>query len=230
MAGLTRAGIKGIVIQTAPSLVAFVILFAAAGTLDWINAWVYFVLTCLCLPIIFVILAKVNPQMLNSRGSYIKEGTKGFDRVWIALFPVLTLANLVVIGFDARRFHWSSMPIWLNILGAVLVTPASLIPTWAMAVNRFFECSVRIQVDRGQHVCKEGPYRFIRHPGYAGLILSMMTAPLVLGSCWGLVLTFILILGIITRTALEDRTLQKELPGYREYAQKVKYRLLPFIW
>ena len=209
MSGLNRSGIKAIVIQTVPSLVAFIILFTAAGTVDWVNAWVYFGLSLLCIPIIFVILAKLNPQMLNSRGSYIKEGTKGFDRVWLVMFPVLTLLNLVVIAFDARRFHWTSMPVWLNILGAVLVIPTSLIGTWAMAVNKFFECSVRIQTDRGQYVCKEGPYRFVRHPGYAGLILSVLTAPLVLGSWWGFVLTFIIILIIIIRTALEDRTLQK---------------------
>jgi protein-S-isoprenylcysteine O-methyltransferase Ste14 len=99
-----------------------------------------------------------------------------------------------------------------------------------MAVNKFFEWTVRIQADRGQYVCKDGPYRFIRHPGYTGLIISVLVYPLILGSCWGLVLSVILALVIIARTALEDSTLQKELPGYQEYAQIVRYRLLPFIW
>lgn len=230
MAKLNRAGIRGIMGQSALILVSFAILFAAAGTIDWINAWVYFGLACLSQLISWVILAKVNPQLLNARGSVVKEDTKGFDRVWIALYPVLTLVNLVIIGFDAVRFHWSSLPIWLSILGLVIFIPAFLVATWAMAVNKFFEWTVRIQVDRDQYVCKDGPYRFIRHPGYTGLIISVLAGTLILGSCWGLVLSVILAIIIIARTALEDRILQKELPGYREYARIVRYRLLPFVW
>jgi len=230
MAKLNRTGIRGIVVQSMLIPVSFAILFAAAGTINWINGWVYFGLACLSQLVSTVIFAKINPQMLNARGSVVKEGTKGFDRAWVALYPVITLVNLVIIGFDAVRFHWSSMPIWLSILGLVLFIPAFLIATWAMAVNKFFEWTVRIQVDRGQYVCKDGPYRFIRHPGYTGLIISVLVYPLILGSCWGLVLSVILALVIIARTALEDRTLQRELPGYREYAGIVRYRLFPTIW
>lgn len=230
MAMLNKAGIRGIVVQFVLILVSFAILFVAAGIMNWINGWVYFLLACLSQLVSTIILAKVNPQLLNARGSVVKEDTKGFDRVWIALYPVLTLVNLVIIGFDAVRFHWSSMPIWLSILALVLFIPAFIMATWAMAVNKFFEWTVRIQDDRGQYVCKDGPYRLIRHPGYTGLIISVMVYPLILGSCWGLVLSFILAIVIIARTALEDRTLQRELPGYREYASIVRYRLLPFIW
>lgn len=230
MAKLNRAGIRGNVVQFIFILVSFAILFAAAGTINWINGWVYFGLTCLSQLVSTVILAKVNPQMLNARGSVVKEGTKGFDRVWVALYPVITLVNLVIIGFDAVRFHWSSMPIWPSILGLVLLIPAFMIAIWAMAVNKFFEWTVRIQNDRGQYVCKDGPYRFIRHPGYTGLIISVLVYPLILGSRWGLVLSVILVLVIIARTALEDGTLQKELPGYQEYTQIVRHRLLPYIW
>lgn len=230
MAELNREGIRGIAVQSVLLLVSFAILFAAAGTINWINGWVYFGLACLSQLISTVIQAKANPQLLNARGSVVKEGTKGFDRVWVALYPVITLANLVVIGFDAVRFHWSSMPIWPGILGLVLFMPAFLTATWAMAVNKYFEWTVRIQVDRGQYVCKDGPYRFIRHPGYTGLIITVLVYPLILGSCWGLVLSAVLAMVVIARTALEDRTLQKELPGYQEYARKVRYRLLPYIW
>jgi protein-S-isoprenylcysteine O-methyltransferase Ste14 len=230
MAKLNRTGTSVIVIQFILILVSFAILFAAAGKINWINGWVYFVLACLSQLVSTAILAKVNPQLLNARGSVVKEGTKGFDRAWVALYPVITLVNLVIIGLDVVRFHWSSMPIWPSVLGLVLFIPAFLIATWAMAVNKFFEWTVRIQVDRGQYVCKDGPYRFIRHPGYTGLIISVLVYPLILGSCWGLVLSVLLALVIIARTALEDRTLQKELPGYQEYAQIVRCRLLPFIW
>jgi protein-S-isoprenylcysteine O-methyltransferase Ste14 len=230
MGTLNRAGIRAIVVQSVLILVSFAIMFAAAGTINWINGWAYFALACLSQLISWVILAKVNPQLLNARGDVVKEDTKGFDRVWVALYPVLTLVNLVIIGFDAVRFHWSSMPIWLSIFGIALFIPAFVIATWAMAVNKFFEWTVRIQDDRSHYVCKDGPYRFIRHPGYTGLIISVMTGTLILGSCWGLVLSSILAIVIIARTALEDRTLKKELPGYQEYAQAVKYRLIPFIW
>jgi protein-S-isoprenylcysteine O-methyltransferase Ste14 len=230
MAKPNRVGIRGIVVQFILILVSFVILFAATGTINWINGWVYFGLACLSQLVSTVILAKVNPQMLNARGSVVKEGTKGFDRAWVALYLVITLINFVIIGFDAVRFQWSSMPIWPSILGLVLFIPAFLIATWAMAVNKFFEWTVRIQDDRGQYVCNDGPYRFIRHPGYIGLIISVLVYPLILGSSWGLLLSVILALVVIARTALEDRTLQKELPGYQEYAQIVRYRLLPYIW
>lgn len=230
MAVLSKEGTRGVVVQFVLILMSFAILFVAAGTVNWVNGWVYFALACLSQLVSTVILAKVNPQLLNARGGVVKEDTKGFDRVWVVLYPFLTLVNLVVIGFDAVRFHWSSMPMWLSVLGFVLFIPAFLIATWAMAVNKFFEWTVRIQVDRDQYVCRHGPYRFIRHPGYTGLIISMLGGTLILGSCWGLLLSGILALIIIARTALEDRALQKELPGYREYAGTVRYRLLPFIW
>jgi protein-S-isoprenylcysteine O-methyltransferase Ste14 len=227
---LTKTGIKGIAVQSLLILVSFAVLFAAAGTVNWINGWVYFVLACISQIISWAVLAKVNPDVVNARSSVAKENTKLFDRVWLALYPLLSFANLFVIGFDAVRFHWSYMPIWLSALGIVLFIPAMVMATWAMAVNKFFEWTVRIQDDRGHYVCKEGPYSLIRHPGYASLITSVMVGPLIMGSYWGLVLSAVLSLVIIVRTALEDRTLRKELPGYREYAQKVKYRLIPFIW
>ena len=115
----------------------------------------------------------------------VKEGTKTFDKVWVALYPLLSIANIIIIAFDAMRFHWSSMPIWLSILGIILLIPALVIATWAMAVNKFFEWTVRIQNETSQYVCKDGPYRFIRHPGYAGLRLSVLVYPFILGSWWG---------------------------------------------
>ena len=227
---LNKAGIRGIIVQFVLIFVGIVILFTSAGTVNWINGWIYLGLACLSQLVSTFVLAKVNPQLLNARGSVVKENTKSFDRVWVVLIPVLTFVNLIIIGFDAVRFTWSSMPFWLNIVGVVLLIVASPIATWAMAVNKFFEWTVRIQDDRRHYVCKDGPYQVIRHPGYAGLIISVLVYPLILGSYWGLVLSSFLALIIIVRTALEDRVLQKELPGYREYASKVKYRLIPFIW
>jgi protein-S-isoprenylcysteine O-methyltransferase Ste14 len=227
---LSRSGVRTIVVQFLLIIVSFAILFAAAGTLAWPNAWAYFVLAVVSQITIWGVLAKVNPEVVNARGSVAKAGTKAFDRAWLALYPVLALAVLIVVGFDAVRFHWSHMPSWVWWIGLVLIVAASAVGGWAMAVNKFFEWTVRIQEDRGQYVVSAGPYRFIRHPGYASAIMSAISGPLILGSCWGLVLSAIITLVLIARTALEDRALQKELPGYREYAEKVRYRLVPLAW
>jgi protein-S-isoprenylcysteine O-methyltransferase Ste14 len=227
---LDRSGIRAIAAQSFLILVSFAILFAAAGTVNWPNAWVYFVLACVSQAVTWAVLARVNPQVINARGGVTKSGTKTFDRVWVAIYPVLSLANLVVMGFDAVRFHWSAMPTWLSVAGIVLFIPFAVFAAWAMAVNKFFEWTVRIQDDRGQQVISSGPYGIVRHPGYISLIVSVLAGPLILGSWWGLVASGILSLVIIARTALEDRTLQAELPGYKEYAQKVRYRLVPLVW
>jgi len=230
VSSLNRFGTRGIIVQSILIIIGFAILFISAGTLAWINAWVYVGLVSIYWVINTVVLARVNPEMLNERGSVIKEGTKGFDKIWVAIYPVLTFGNLVVMGFDAVRFQWSFMPLWLAILGIVIMIPASVISIWAMAVNKFFEWTVRIQDDRQQYVCTSGPYKIMRHPGYAGLIISILAYPLILGSWWGFVMSGILAIIVVIRTALEDRTLQNEMPGYREYAKQVKYRLIPLVW
>jgi protein-S-isoprenylcysteine O-methyltransferase Ste14 len=206
------------------------ILFISAGTLHWIRAWIYVGLVSFYWVISTAVLAKVNPEVLNARGNVVREGTKGFERICVVIYPVLTFSNLVVMGFDAVRFQWSSMPLGLAILGIITLIPACVIGTWAMAVNKFFEWTARIQDDRQQYVCTSGPYKIMRHPGYTGAIVSILAYPFILGSWWGFVLTGISIIIIVIRTALEDRMLQNELPGYREYARQVKYRLIPFVW
>jgi protein-S-isoprenylcysteine O-methyltransferase Ste14 len=228
--GLNRLGIRGILVQSILIVLGFIVLFISAGTLAWINAWIYVGLILIYQVISTVVLARVNPQVLNERGTVTKAGTKSFDKVWIAIFPVFTFGNLVIMGFDAVRYQWSVMPFWLTFVGIFIFVSVAPVALWAMAVNKFFEWTVRIQNDREQYVCTSGPYRAIRHPGYTGLIMSLLAYPFILGSWWGFLPNSVLIIIIVIRTALEDRTLQKELPGYREYAQKVKYRLIPPIW
>jgi protein-S-isoprenylcysteine O-methyltransferase Ste14 len=229
-AGLNRAGIRSILVQTFSLVLGIAILFVSAGKLAWINGWIYAGLVSIYWVISTALLARVNPEMLNARGSVVKEGTKGFEKIWIVIYPTLTFVNLVVMGFDAVRFQWSSMPFWLTYVGMFMFIAASPIALWAMAVNKFFEWTARIQDDRQQYICTSGPYKIMRHPGYASGIVSVLAYPFILGSWWGFVLSGILAIIIVIRTSLEDRMLQKELTGYREYAQKVKYRLIPFIW
>jgi protein-S-isoprenylcysteine O-methyltransferase Ste14 len=131
---------------------------------------------------------------------------------------------------DAGRFGWSPLPSEALYLGVALTAAGYVMGTWAMAVNVFFEPTVRIQWERHQRVVTSGPYRIVRHPGYVGAILGGLGAPLFLGSAWMFVPTIGALLLFVARTALEDRTLRKELPGYQEYAQRTRYRLLPAVW
>jgi protein-S-isoprenylcysteine O-methyltransferase Ste14 len=136
----------------------------------------------------------------------------------------------LVAGLDAGRFKWSNLGIQYSVIGTVLYVAALILVQWAMLVNPFFETTVRIQKDRDQKVVTAGPYEFVRHPGYVGTILSNFAAPFIIGSAVTLIPAMITFLLFIIRAALEDRTLQNELGGYREYAQKVRYRLLPGVW
>ena len=227
---LNRNGLRWLAAYFFSTIAGFVVLFISAGRLDWVNAWVYVGLVSTCLITYTAVCVKFNPEMLNSRGSFSKEGTKTFDKVYGVLYLPLGFAIVVVCGLDAARYKWSTMPLWLTVIGVVLILPAFAVATWAMAVNPYFECSVRIQEDRGQRVIESGPYRFLRHPGYAAQAISLIAASLILGSWWGLLPGGLLVLILITRTTLEDRTLQEELPGYREYAGQIRYRLLPLVW
>ncbi len=230
MSSLNRFGIRSILVQTIALIIGLVILFISAGTLNWLRGWIYAGIVSIYWVISTVVMARVNPEMLNARGSVVKEGTKGFEKTWIVIYPTLTFVNLVVMGFDAVRFQWSSMPLWLAILGIIILIPACVIGAWAMIANKFFEWTARIQNDRQQYICTTGPYKIMRHPGYASLIVSILAYPFILGSWWGFVIGVILAIIIVIRTALEDSMLQNELQDYREYAKQVKYRLIPLVW
>ncbi len=129
------------------------------------------------------------------------------------------------------RYHWSPpFPIWLQLLALVIFVMASAIQTWAMVVNKFFSTIVRIQKDRGHYVVTDGPYKYVRHPGYTGAIIISFSIPLLLGSLWALIPAMIGDCILIIRTFFEDSTLKKELEGYEEYAHRVHYRLFPGIW
>ena len=137
---------------------------------------------------------------------------------------------VIVAGLD-HRFGWSPVfPLWLIVLGFFLISLGYALAVWALVENRFFSSVVRIQTDRGHVVCDSSPYRIVRHPGYAGNILPLLGIVLALGSLWTLIPAAVALVIAVIRTALEDRTLQEELPGYQEYARRVRYRLFPGIY
>lgn len=211
------------------TILILAILLISAGTIKWVNAWVYTAVNALLAYGYGRTMSRLNPGMLNARGKPPK-GAKRFDKVIMALLAPALFLSFVIAGFDAVRYGWTVMPLWLSALGLLFYIGGVLFFVWAMAVNDFFEKTVRIQHDRNHRVCTKGPYRFVRHPGYCGIIVSNLAGSLVLGSWWALVPSTAAAILFVIRTALEDQTLQSELAGYMDYAQKTPYRLVPKVW
>lgn len=227
---LNRYGLRGIVASFIGIFIALIILLISAGKFNWVNAWLFFGLI-LSYEMFYVgLFLKVNPELLNERGKVVPEGSKFFDKIFAVLYLPLYFSILIISGIDAVRYEWTIMPLWVMFLGVVMFLLASFLSFWAMYVNPYFECTVRIQENRKQEVVTSGPYRIVRHPGYIAGIITFLAAPLILGSLWGLIPSSILILAMVIRTALEDRTLQRELPGYKNYTMVTRYRLIPFVW
>jgi protein-S-isoprenylcysteine O-methyltransferase Ste14 len=205
------------------------LIFLPAGTWAWARGWLFFVVFLLAMAALALYLWRVNPEIFVAR-SRIHEGTKGWDRILLAaLFPAL-LAIFPVAALDDGRYHWSHVPWWVCAIGYALTLVGMAVTAWAQAVNRFFEPGVRIQADRGHTVIQTGPYAVVRHPGYTGACLLFVGTALALGSLWALIPAILACLILVVRTAWEDRTLREELPGYKEYTQRVRYRLIPGVW
>jgi protein-S-isoprenylcysteine O-methyltransferase Ste14 len=210
-------------------LILMVILFWSAGRIDYWQGWVLFVL--------ILIRIAVGSRIIPHKKELIIErirpgpGTKRWDKIIRVFLIPVSLAMLIVAPLDAGRFNWSiPFPISVYAASYLLFITSLFIGLWAVRVNKFFSSVVRIQTDRGHVVVESGPYRFIRHPGYAGMILMIISLPLLLGSLWALIPAGIGVILIIIRTYLEDITLQKELRGYKDYIMKVKHMLVPGIW
>lgn len=225
---LERSGIKRIVQVVVSVLIIGVLLFLSAGRLDWLWAWL-FLAGWLILLLASAVVMMRYPDLINERGRRA-ENIKGWDKVLMGIYSLVLFTAPAVAGLDAVRFGWSAMPIALHVIGGVLFIPAMIMPLWAMSTNPYLSTMVRIQDDRGHQVVTTGPYRYVRHPMYVGTVFFGLSIPLFLGSWWAFVPCSLIVVLFIIRTALEDKTLREELPGYAEYAQRVRYRLLPGIW
>jgi protein-S-isoprenylcysteine O-methyltransferase Ste14 len=210
-------------------LILSVCLFVPAGTWAWARGWVFIAVVVAAGIVISLYVRRVNPDVIAARANR-HEGTKPWDRWVLALFLVAMVAVYPVAALDDGRFHWSHVPWWACGIGYALLLAGMAGLTWAESVNKFFEPTVRIQTDRGHTVIDTGPYAIVRHPGYVAASLLCLGIPLALGSFWALIPAVISYLLLVVRTALEDQTLQAELPGYKEYAQRVRYRLVPGVW
>ena len=207
-------------------------LLVCGGDLGWWQAWLYSLL---------IVTAGIGGRMwaeqrhpgLTAERQNIEnfKTAKAWDKVLAPLMAVSIGYPVVIVAGLDHRYNWSpEFPLWLNVIGFILISFGYTFAAWALAENRFFYSVVRIHTDRGHVVCDSGPYRIVRHPGYAGNIPPLLGIVLALGSVWTLIPAAVALIIAVIRTVLEDQTLQEELPGYRDYAQRVRYRLIPGIY
>ena len=224
---------KGVAARARQILAMFVImaleLFLGAGTIHWVWAWVYLGISIVLVSINAFFMLRNSPETIAERGKPKELAT--WDK-WIggAILIIQYVIILIIAGLDFR-FGWTGdLAAPWHIFGALVFTLSMGLTGWAMITNAYFSTAVRIQTDRGQQVCRTGPYHFVRHPGYVGFIVQAVSVPILLGSLWALFFAILVGALIIIRSVKEDRLLQNELAGYKEYALEVKYRLLPGVW
>jgi len=206
-----------------------VLLLLAGGRFDYWQAWVYIGVNVVFLGMTYWVL-RDNPSLRQER-LFPGRGMKRWDRVYWLLSVPLYFVSIVTASLDAGRRLWTGrFPLVVYILAVVAYCLGQSLTLWAKRVNNFFSSVVRIQLDRGQTVCAEGPYRFVRHPGYLGGLAFGLSAPILLGSLVALIPSALAALLLVGRTVLEDNTLLAELDGYKAYANTVRFRLLPYIW
>lgn len=208
------------------------ILIICGGDFIWWQAWVYSVLLFASGIGGRFLAEKRHPGILVERVTSEKTlNAKPWDKVLSPLMAIsLTFPLVIVAGLD-HRYEWTPMfSTWLNIIGLGLIALGYTFAAWSLVENRFFTSTVRIQTDRGHSVCDSGPYRIVRHPGYAGNLLALPGMVLAFGSVWILIPAVVALIISVIRTALEDRTLKEELSGYKDYVQRVRYRLIPWIY
>jgi protein-S-isoprenylcysteine O-methyltransferase Ste14 len=204
-----------------------IVFFIAAGRFDITSAWFFYGMAFIHLAFNLIIFYKLAPDIIRER-SQTKPGIRPWDLAFAISFTLSVMAIHAVAGLDIGRFGWSNPGPGFGVLGILLYAIGASIVTWAMVANKFFETTVTIV--KGHQVASGGPYAYIRHPGYVGMILLYCSPPLVLGSAVSLIPAAIVVFLFVGRTYMEDKTLQVELKGYKEYAKKVRFRLIPGIW
>lgn len=212
-----------------PLIWAIILLFSA-GTLRWLYGWIY-IIEIFCAELLFRYLLHRNaPDIAAERSrAYLQKDQTPADRI-VQLVGIVTYICLFIITGLDQRLGWSEVPVWVRLVGAAFVFITSY-STYRVAMeNKFAVLVVKIQHNRGHRVVDTGPYRFVRHPMYAGLAFGIIGTPLLLGSWWGLCVAPVAIILLITRVLVEERALTTGLDGYEAYALRVRYRLIPLVW
>jgi len=213
-------------------LVIPLILLVCGGDPGWWQGWLYAVLIVAAGPGGRLWAERRHPGLTAERQNMetIRKA-KAWDKVLAPLMAVSVVYPMVIVaGLDHRYDLSPEFPLWLTAIGFLLILFGYAFAAWAVAENRFFYSVVIVRTDRGHVVCDSGPYRYVRHPGYAGNLFALLGIVLALGSVWALIPAVAATVISVLRTVLEDRTLQDELPGYPEYARRVRYRLVPGIF
>ena len=226
-ADTSRAVARWAMRETMGLVMLALFLFLSAGRWDW--GWALVILMAAWVIGTALVVIPRYPELLADRISP-KKGSKKWDAAIMGTIGVLSLAGYVIAGLDVRNGWTTNLPSSLQWVALALVAAGYALVVWATASNAFFSATVRIQTERGHSVATGGPYRFVRHPSYVGMIAVYLATPILLGSGWAGLPGAAAALLIILRTGLEDRTLQAELAGYAEFTAKVRYRLLPRIW
>ena len=222
--------IRWLVRETLGNLILIAILFGIVGRWNWWMGWALSVIYILWTVSTAILILPINPAMLSER-SRPHADTRKWDMVLIGAVGLLMVAEYVIASLDVRLSWSPQLPLALQIIGLVAaIVGYDFLLVWAMVSNAFFVTTVRIQTERQHTVVSGGPYRYMRHPGYLGNLLLHWGVPFMLNSLWAIIPASMLTVVLIVRTALEDKTLHAELPGYKEYAERVRYRLLPGVW
>jgi protein-S-isoprenylcysteine O-methyltransferase Ste14 len=227
-----RVNLAKLVVQTAVTeLVLGLALFLPAGTLAWPAGWIFIGLMLGISVVESVWLIRYNPGLMNERMSGLgRKDQESWDRTLIRITAIVFVAWLVLMGLDAVRFRWSRMPLAVQVLGGLIFVVSFRIFHSTFRENTFLSPAVRIQTDRAHTVVSTGPYARVRHPMYAGFVLFAVGAPLLLGSWYGVPGALVLIAIVARRAVLEERVLRERLPGYSDYAERVRYRFVPGVW
>jgi protein-S-isoprenylcysteine O-methyltransferase Ste14 len=206
-----------------------VLLFVSAGSLRWLAGWWYIGMYVIMLALASFVMIPHRREVIEERSKGVKGG-KNWDRWLTQLMMIPSLGLLILSGLD-QRWNWTlPLPLWLRLLGVLFFAAGYALVLWAMYTNKYFSQVVWIQSERGHVAVTDGPYRIVRHPGYLGMIISLLGAVFILDSLYGLACFILYLILIITRAALEDHTLRAELPGYADFATHTRYRLFPGFW
>lgn len=218
-----------VVRETMGLVIMGVALFLAAGRIDWWPAWAALIVMLAWTAATAIVILRFNPDLLAERLGP-RRGAKSWDTAILSILGIVQLARYVVAGLD-QRYGWTGgIPLFAQIAALIVCVLGYTLVVWATASNAYFSQIVRIQKERGQTVATGGPYRYVRHPAYAGAILYELAVPVLLASWWALLVSALNAFLLVLRTVLEDRTLRDELDGYTDYAREVRSRLLPGIW
>jgi protein-S-isoprenylcysteine O-methyltransferase Ste14 len=224
--------ITRMVVLTAIWLAAMAaILFLAAGDWGWPQGWVFLGEVGVSSFAVNFWLARHDPALLASRLSApVQRDQRRWDRIFMLVALLAFIGWLVMCTVDARRFGWSRVPLWAQVIGAVLIALCMIVVWQVFRFNSFAAPQVRMQIERQQRAITNGPYRIVRHPMYAGALLMFVGTPLLLGSWWGLLFVPLGAVGIGIRAVGEERMLRRELAGYEEYTRHVRFRMVPGLW